>query len=145
MHQKGMPRFDTYRLVKGEDLNHHGTLFAGRSAEWFVESAFISAAHVVPPENIVCVNIHGMHFSRPVEKGDVIRFTSRLVLTGRTRLVVHTTLSRQDDNPPVVEGFISFVNVDDTGKPVPHGVTVEALTPEERDLESRARALPRRG
>ena len=28
----------TNRFVKGEDLNHHGTLFAGRAAEWFVES-----------------------------------------------------------------------------------------------------------
>ena len=31
------------RLVKSEDLNHHGTLFAGRSAEWFVEAGFIAA------------------------------------------------------------------------------------------------------
>jgi hypothetical protein len=29
------------RLVKSEDLNHHGTLFAGRTAEWFVESGFL--------------------------------------------------------------------------------------------------------
>ena len=39
-----MKTFVTHRLVKGEDLNHHGTLFAGRSAEWFVESGFIAAA-----------------------------------------------------------------------------------------------------
>jgi len=31
----------TMRLVKSEDLNHHGTLFAGRTAEWFVESGRI--------------------------------------------------------------------------------------------------------
>ena len=24
-----------HRHVKGQDLNHHGTLFAGRGAEWF--------------------------------------------------------------------------------------------------------------
>jgi len=42
------------RLVKSEDLNHHGTLFAGRSAEWFVEAGFIAAASVLPPKNIVC-------------------------------------------------------------------------------------------
>ena len=35
---------DTSRLVKSEDLNHHGTLFAGRTAEWFVEAGFVSAA-----------------------------------------------------------------------------------------------------
>ena len=35
----------TMRLVKSEDLNHHGTLFAGRTAEWFVESGFIQQPH----------------------------------------------------------------------------------------------------
>ena len=34
----------TCRLIKSEDLNHHGTLFAGRCAEWFVESGFIAVA-----------------------------------------------------------------------------------------------------
>ena len=33
-----MPIYKTYHLVKSEDLNHHGTLYAGRNAEWFVES-----------------------------------------------------------------------------------------------------------
>ena len=39
----GMPVYKTYHLVKGEDLNHHGRLYAGRNAEWFVESGFIAA------------------------------------------------------------------------------------------------------
>lgn len=138
---QGMLPFDTYRLVKSEDLNHHGTLFAGRSAEWFVESAFVAAAHVVPPENIVCVNIHGMHFSCPVDRGDVIRFTSRLVRAGRTSLVAHATLHLERRSDPVVEGFISFVHVDTAGQPVAHGVVVEAVSPEEKELQRRALAL----
>ncbi len=139
--QSGTRLFDTYRLVKSEDLNHHGTLFAGRSAEWFVESAFVAAAHFVPAENIVCVNIHGMHFSRPVSKGDIIRFTSRLVRAGRTSLVAHTILRIQDKEEPVVEGFISFVHVDGQGKPVPHDIRVVPETLEERDLYERSIAL----
>ena len=54
----------TNHLVKGEDLNHHGTLFAGRAAEWFVESGFLAAAAWVPAENIVLVKINSMTFSR---------------------------------------------------------------------------------
>ena len=52
------------RLVKSEDLNHHGTLFAGRGgAEWFVEACFICGAKSYgKPENIVWVNIHGLTF-----------------------------------------------------------------------------------
>jgi acyl-CoA hydrolase len=45
--------FPTFRLVKSEDLNHHGTLYAGRSAEWFVESGFIAAYAFVNPKNII--------------------------------------------------------------------------------------------
>ena len=55
--------FTNYHLVKSEDLNHHGTLYAGRCAEWFVESGFIAAATLTRPENIVCLKIHGMTLS----------------------------------------------------------------------------------
>ena len=34
-------------LVKSEDLNHHRTLYAGRTAEWFVETGFVAAANLV--------------------------------------------------------------------------------------------------
>lgn len=39
-----MNRAKISRLVKSEDLNHHGTLFAGRMSEWFVEACSISGA-----------------------------------------------------------------------------------------------------
>jgi acyl-CoA hydrolase len=54
-----------HRHVKGQDLNHHGTLFAGRGAEWFVEAGLIAASILTAPERIVCVNIHGMVFAKP--------------------------------------------------------------------------------
>ncbi len=57
------------RLVKSEDLNHHGTLFAGKTAMWFVEAGFIAAASLTHPENIVCINVHGMLFKKPVRSG----------------------------------------------------------------------------
>ena len=33
----------TSHLVKGEDLNHHQTLYGGRCVEWCVQMAFIAA------------------------------------------------------------------------------------------------------
>lgn len=33
-----MKKYYTTHLVKSEDLNHHGTLFAARTASWFVEA-----------------------------------------------------------------------------------------------------------
>src|SRR5665254_21309 len=39
-----MKEYNVSHLVKSEDLNHHGTLYAWRSAEWLVEGAFVAAA-----------------------------------------------------------------------------------------------------
>ena len=43
----------TNRFVKSEDLNHHGTLFAGRSAEWFIEAGLMAVSGILPADNIV--------------------------------------------------------------------------------------------
>ena len=138
---QGMPAFTTLRLVKSEDLNHHQTLFAGRGAEWFVESGFIAASSVLDPETIVCVKIHGMHFRRPVSSGRTVRFTSRLVSAGRTSLMTHVVVDLPPGGELVLEGFISFVHVDAETKPQPHGLAVEASNAFEKDLQDRALEL----
>ena len=71
----------TQHLIKSEDLNHHGTLYAGRSAEWLVESGFIAAANLTSPENIVCLKIHGMVRSdRPTSSFPVVRVCAEPLL-----------------------------------------------------------------
>jgi len=116
-------RYD--RLVKGEDLNHHQTLFAGRCAEWFVEAGFIAAAGALPAENIVCLKIHGLSFTEPLFPGDIARFESRIVHTGRTSFKVYVSLSTHKKTAPIVKGFITFVHVNRDGRAVPHGLSLE--------------------
>ncbi len=85
-----MNRVKISRLVKSEDLNHHGTLFAGRMAEWFVEACFICGAKETErPENIVCINVHGLRFTEPGNKGDIINLESYVVRAGRTSFTVY--------------------------------------------------------
>ncbi len=136
-----IPSFTTYHLVKSEDLNHHGTLFAGRSAEWFVESGFTAAAAMTRPDNIVCMKIHGMSFKRPVRLGEVIRFESKIIFAGRTKLVAYIGMKGKEDADQIVEGFITFVHVDLEGKPLPHGITVEPGSEEESRLQEQAKVL----
>lgn len=133
------PVYSSVHLVKGEDLNHHGTLYAGRTAEWFVESGFIAAASMTRPEHIVCLKIHGMHFTRPVHKGELVTFSSRVVLTGRTKICVYIEVSNRQQ--VAVRGFITFVHVDLDGKPLPHGLNFEPQTDEEKALNEEAKAL----
>ncbi len=92
----------TMRLVKSEDLNHHGTLFAGRTAEWFVESGFIAAASLLDPQNVVCLKIHGMFFTKPARSGDVLKFSSKVVYTGKSSLTVYVHVEKNGLEKPLV-------------------------------------------
>jgi acyl-CoA hydrolase len=134
-----MQTMTVHHLVKGEDLNHHHTLYAGRGAEWLVEAGFIAASSLLPAEYVLCLKINGMVFSRPVSPGEVVKFESRIVLTGRSRLVAYIKATTKDE--PTVDGFITFVYIDDEGRSRPHGITIEAETEEEIEIQKRASML----
>ena len=134
-----MKTLTIHHLVKGEDLNHHSTLFAGRGAEWLVEAGFIAAADLLPPQYVLCLKIHGMTFQRPVKPGEVVRFDSKIVLTGRSSLIAYVRATTKEEL--AVDGFLTFVYVDDEGKSRPHGITIEAETSEEIELQERASQL----
>lgn len=131
----------TNRMVKYKNLNHHGTLFAGQGAEWFVESGFIAASSVLPPDNVVCVKVHGMTFKRPVPKGHIIRSESRIVLTGKTSVVVYVIFTDNMDDGLIVDGFLTFVHVDLNGKPMRHNLEYTPQTEEEKRLYEIAKKL----
>jgi len=131
------------RLVKSEDLNHHGTLFAGRTAEWFVESAFIAAASTMgDPEKVVCLNIHGFVFKTPIKKGEIVKFSSKVAKVGKTSIVVYTKMDMELSKITPVEGFITFISVDENGKKVPHGLVLnESKDEEELSIREKANNL----
>ena len=131
----------TTRLVKGEDLNHHRTLFAGRTAEWFVESGFLAAASLLQPNNIVCLKIHGMYFTKPVKPGEIIKFTSKIVYAGRSSLIAYIKMTKGNDDDFVVSGFVTFINVDDDTKPAPHHIEIEPKTEADIELLEKAKSL----
>ena len=131
--------FTTYHLVKQDDLNHHGTLYAGRCADWFVESGFIAAASLTKPENIVCLKIHGLVFSQPSKMGDILCFESRIILAGKSSLMAYVRVVKPGEI--LLEGFITFIHVDKDGKPVPHGIKLDYSTPEETHLLEKAKRL----
>ncbi len=129
----------THRLVKSSDLNHHGTLYAGRTAEWFVEAGFIAAASLATPDSVVCLKIHGMEFRRPVHAGEIVRFESIVIDAGRTSLTVSVRVFAQGQQ--MVQGFLTFVHVDANGKPTPHDLVISPATPEDLALQEAARQL----
>ncbi len=135
-----MKEYLNSRLVKSEDLNHHGTLFAGRTAEWFVESAFTTAAvKIGNPENLVCINIHGLQFKSPVSKGEIVTFKSRIVRLGTTSITVRTSIYSEISHMSPVVGYLTFIHVDKNGKKTPHNLVLDETTDEE-ELKQREEA-----
>ncbi len=131
------------RLIKSEDLNHHGTLFAGRMAEWFVEGSFIAAASTYgDPNGIVCLKLHGLKFGTPTNKGDIIELETKVVHVGNTSMTVYGKVTRNGEDTVMVDGFTTFVCVDEKGVKVPHNLKQpEAQTEEEKNLLERAKTL----
>jgi acyl-CoA hydrolase len=112
-------------LIKPEDIQHHGTLFAGRMAEWLVETCFIAACRLVgKPEDIVCVQVHGIHFKKPATNGDIIEIKARIAFLGAKSITVHADAFTNEDKIPSVTGMATFVTVDKHGKAYAHGLSL---------------------
>lgn len=133
----------TTRLVKSEDLNHHGTLFAGRTAEWFVEAGFVAAAMLMDVKSIVCLKIHGMYFTKPVRPGQILKFSSKVVYAGKSSLVSWIQVANDDSDVPYVSGFVTYISVDDTTKPAAHSIEIVPVTAEDIRLNELAKNLKR--
>lgn len=131
----------TSRLVKNEDLNHHGTLFAGRTAEWFVESGFIAVASILNPKYVVCSRIHGMQFKKPVGPGTILTFTSKTIYSTKKSITSYVAVNANTNNEMVVDGFITFVYVDENTRPVNHNLEIADNTVEDIHLMEKAKKL----
>jgi len=112
-------------LVKPEDLQHHGTLFAGRMAEWLVETCFIAACRFTGrPEDVVCIQVHGISFKSPIHNGDIVEIKARVAYVGTTSITVHGQAFTAHGKIPSVLGMATFATVDKGGKPYAHGLSL---------------------
>ena len=110
-------------------MNLHGTLFAARAAAWLVEAGFAAAAcEHGDTDEIVLQNLQNMSFSKPVKKGTVVRFESRVVYAGSTSLTVAVQAKDAITGEQAIEGFITFVTIDkETGKKKQHSVMLDEV------------------
>lgn len=138
-----MRQYETTHLVKSEDMNHHGTLFAARAASWLVEAAFVAAGCACgSTEGLVCRSINDMSFYRPVQKGTILKFLTRVVYAGKSSFMVAVTavdaLSEIGCEQSYIEGLLTFVTVDENGHKSAHHIKLDE--PEDAE-ECRLRKL----
>lgn len=123
--------------VKSEDMNHHGSLYAGVQARWITEAAFVGVVRVIHRiDGIVMAAMDNTKFMIPVPAGTMLEFWAGITACGATSLKVHVEGKDILDRSKVYcSSDVVFVNVDHEGKKMPHGLTLEALKlEEEKDL-----------
>jgi acyl-CoA hydrolase len=135
----------TLHLIRPEDLNHHGTMFAGQIAKWLIEAGLIAASKLVgKPEDVVCVQVNSLTFKKPLNNGDLIEIRSRIAHLGSSSITVYSEILRKKDTVPVVSNIATFVTVDKQNKPYKHGFQLsEEYIARNRDIY--AAALKTRG
>jgi acyl-CoA thioesterase YciA len=105
------------------DTNPHGTIFGGVILS-FIDQAGAIEAHRHHAARVVTVAMEKVVFHEPVYVGDLVSFYGELVRIGHTSITVRVTVEAAGmggAHPPrqVTEAEITYVNVDDRGRPVP--------------------------
>ncbi len=116
----------TTHLVKGEDLNHHRTLYGGRCVEWCVHMAYVTAQNCFEKARpLVFMSIRSLSMRSPARLGEIVQFTGSVDYIGESTIGVRVDgikLQPKDDQKPVVTGTFLFCTVDEEGRAVPHGL-----------------------
>lgn len=144
-----MKSYETSKLVKGEDMNHHDTLYGGRIAEWFAEASFMAASHLYgkygETDHLVVVEVHSLKFLAPVYNGDILKFISTGLQAGQTSLTVHTKALKNNTEVKAAEGFVTFITIDEARKKIPHDIVIgEPETAEEKETLEQFQRLMKR-
>lgn len=117
-------RFHTRKWVKPEDLNANYTLFGGRLLQWIDEEAALYAIIQLGNRKVVTKFMSEINFISAPEQGDIIEIGIVATAFGKTSI----TLTCEVRNIITLEKILTiekiiFVNLDQSGKPLPHGKT----------------------
>jgi len=116
--------FHTRKWVKPEDLNPNHSLFGGRLLQWIDEEAALYAIIQLDNPKVVTKYISEINFISAPRQGDIIEIGIIAIHFGNTSLTMRCEVRNKITREQIltIEKII-FVNVNEEGKPVPHGKT----------------------
>jgi len=116
-------KYYSQRFIKPEHLNPANALLGGHLLSWIDEEAAIFAACQMKSVSIVTKLISEINFMAPARQGDVIEFGLALISSGSTSILVRYEVRNKMTHLPVVDiNKMVFVNVDEKGMPLAHGI-----------------------
>ena len=121
-----MKRYRSSHMVRMENLNHHGNLYAGQGIEWMIETSFIVVCtEYGDPQGLLYKNTHKFDFYKSVVPGDIITYEGLIVRTGKTSLTVRVGLYNEKTGVLHAAGYTTFVSVGEDQQSTPHGLTLD--------------------
>jgi acyl-CoA hydrolase len=125
--------------VKSVDLNHHGTLFAGRTAEWLLNQDLFPLPVWWTPKH--CLPENPWHVFYPARKCRTnIEICYQVVYAGKSSLVSYVQVYKEGIEDALVSGFITFIHVDEN-TPSSHNIEIAPITDQDKALLEEAKAL----
>lgn len=116
--------FHTRKWVKPEDLNPNETLFGGRLLQWIDEEAVIYAIVQLNNKHVVTKYVSEINFISAPKQGDIIEIGILATEFGRTSITLKCEVRNKMTRDPILTiDKLIFVNLDENGKPAPHGKT----------------------
>lgn len=116
-------------LVLPNDTNLLGNLLGGRLLHW-IDIAGAMAASRHSGKVVATVAMDSVDFRHPIKKGEMVILKSKLTWVGRTSMEVTVKVYTENfkDGSTVMtnQAYLTFVALDDAGKPV----SVPRLVPE---------------
>ncbi len=108
------------------DINGANTLFGGRALEWLDEEAAIYAmCQLKHAKHLVTKAMSAIEFMAPAKCGDIIELGNEVVKVGRTSITVSGSIRNKTTKQEILRvANIVFVNLDEDGKPTPHGIEI---------------------
>jgi acyl-CoA thioesterase YciA len=117
-------RFLTRKLVQPGDLNANNTLFGGRCLAWIDEEAAIYAGIEMRHKRVVTKSISAINFIAPAFQGDIIEIGIALKKVGKTSIILEAQVRDLTTQRTIVNiDEMVFVSVDETGRPIKHGLS----------------------
>lgn len=117
-------RFHTRKWVKPGDLNANGTLFGGRLLSWIDEEAILYSIIQLENKKVVTKFMSEINFMCTAEAGDIVEIGIEVVKFGKSSLTLRCEARNKMNHETIVTvDQLIVVNLDDEGKPLPHGKT----------------------
>ncbi|EGL82183.1 thioesterase superfamily protein [Caldalkalibacillus thermarum TA2.A1] len=110
------------KIVLPGDTNNHNTLFGGLLMKYIDEVAAIAAKRHTQ-RDIVTASIDGVHFHKPILSGHIVTLEAYVSSVGHTSVEVFVKIMTEDfrsnEQTIAATSFLTFVALDEHGKPAP--------------------------